>query len=686
MKEFTFTWSIENISYSWHKRREKIVSPKFFAPPIQFSAWTLRLYPRGFENSDYLSLFLRRETDTACDNLTVNFELSCISADTSPLQARCIPETLKTFTKAEEHGFGELRFLRRHDVFGRRKALYLPKDTLTLRCRMWKDEDDNEFGESFGRTRLTIERIISVENIKPEIPMYNIVEILSEIQNKVLISINISSSCEDKLDIRIYRINDKLMKSTTLNISFVDKRTERKLCEHEIVWFGGPQNEVFRLPFSGTLQCAENDNSEASNFEFITEVVYSTGEETKIIEIGQLPRVPEYFSKYIFSYVPSGKLADYPSISKDLWNLYNDQVLCDVELKTQKKSFFVHEVVLCARSPVFLAMLTGEMKEKKNKYIEIEDISADTLEKFLFFLYTDVFEDFDAAVDLYYAADKYQVERLRLLCSSHLIENVDIDNVCESLMLADQFNDCELRRKVDDFILKNEERVFKSSSWKKFADEKSHLAVKCMLLKYEEKENQCPTEIFEKISRHPKFLDELRFLYQKQIVSDTVIKTASASFPAHKTVLCASSSIFKDLLSNDSREKSIDFIEIEDLEDDTVSRMLLFLYTNSLEDIQWDTAKKLYHASVVYQIYRLKFDCSCFLLENLRVSNACDLLLLAHEHSDDRLKSAVEDYICVYDEEIFTSDEWTKLSETNLLLSSETMRAKYKKIKETAIR
>ncbi|GBN16478.1 Speckle-type POZ protein [Araneus ventricosus] len=684
MKEFIFTWGVENISYSWHKTGEEIVSPTFCAAPLQNTAWTLKLYPRGRDNSDYLSLYLIRERDQVPINLAVNFELSCVYADTSALHSCFVPETFTTFSEGGYYGFGESCFIKRYEVFGRRKTLYLPQDILTLRCRMWRDEDDDEFGQIFGRTRLTTERIVSVENIYLENLMNKTFNIQSKHQNEALMSVGIVYY-DDKIKLGINPISGD-MKTFTCKVTFVDKRTGRRLCEHISCFFGRPHSEVWQLPFTERVLPTENDNSVTSNFEILTDCMYSTGEEVKMIEKDCPVRIPEFLSNYIISWVPSVRQADYPSISKDLWALYNDQILCDVELKTQTKSFFVHEVVLCARSPVFLAMLTREMKEKINKYIEIEDISADTLEKFLAFLYTDAFEDleWDAVAEVYYAADKYQVERLKFLCRSYFLKNDDFDNVCELLILADRHQDCELKRKAHDYIWRNEEKVFRSSTWKKFADEQPQLAMKTMLSKYEEKDNQSPAEtIDDSITNHPSMLDDFGSLYQGQIINDIVIKSKSTTFPAHTTVLCASSPTFKDMFTRicdtNKKIKSTDFFEIEDLEDDTVSQLLLFLYADSLEDVQWDTAKKLYHAAGVYQIRRLQFKCSCFLLENLKVSNACDLLLFAHEQRDVQLKLAVEDFIHMYDEEIFGSDEWAALGEANIRLAFDTMCVKYKK-------
>ncbi|GBN90945.1 hypothetical protein AVEN_141313-1 [Araneus ventricosus] len=127
-------------------------------------------------------------------------------------------------------------------------------------------------------------------------------------------------------------------------------------------------------------------------------------------------------------------------------------------------------------------------------------------------------------------------------------------------------------------------------------------------------------------------------------------------------MLCAGSSTLRKLLESGNSPASL---KMEDSEVDTVSRLLLFLYTDSLGDINWTTATKLYHAAIAYQIERLKIKCSVFLLENLKRSNAANLLKLAHEHRDARLKSLVEDFISLHDEETTLSDGWSETSQAD---------------------
>ena len=63
-----------------------------------------------------------------------------------------------------------------------------------------------------------------------------------------------------------------------------------------------------------------------------------------------------------------------------------------------------------ARSPVFNAMFKDKCTESESGIVQIEDVSAGAMEKFLHFLYTDVVYDFDnVAEELLYCATKVSV-------------------------------------------------------------------------------------------------------------------------------------------------------------------------------------------------------------------------------------------------------------------------------------
>ncbi|GBN29123.1 Speckle-type POZ protein [Araneus ventricosus] len=175
----------------------------------------------------------------------------------------------------------------------------------------------------------------------------------------------------------------------------------------------------------------------------------------------------------------------------------------------------------------------------------------------------------------------------------------------------------------------------------------------------------------------PVMANDLKSMYSDGIFSDTELRTSTQTFPAHKSILSARSPVFRRMFSSDMKEKSSGRVDIIDLEDDTVHRMLLYIYTDTLEDLQLENACKLYAAADRYELLSLRSRCSSFLKDNLCPTKVCDVLALADRHQDDNLKSCVQDFILVHDKEVFGSQEWKDFMATNLELAADTM---YRKV------
>uniref|UniRef100_A0A453EM94 BTB domain-containing protein n=1 Tax=Aegilops tauschii subsp. strangulata TaxID=200361 RepID=A0A453EM94_AEGTS len=86
--------------------------------------------------------------------------------------------------------------------------------------------------------------------------------------------------------------------------------------------------------------------------------------------------------------------------------------------------------ILAARSPVFKAELVGPMKENKMRCVHIEDMDADVFGALLHFIYTDELpvttrkEETAMAQHLLVAADRYDMERLKLVCQDKLCRHL----------------------------------------------------------------------------------------------------------------------------------------------------------------------------------------------------------------------------------------------------------------------
>ncbi|GFS57591.1 hypothetical protein NPIL_4211 [Nephila pilipes] len=192
------------------------------------------------------------------------------------------------------------------------------------------------------------------------------------------------------------------------------------------------------------------------------------------------------------------------------------------------------------------------------------------------------------------------------------------------------------------------------------------------------KECASNTEV-EEMNKMVDLKEDMEYLYAESILCDVKLCTTNETFPAHKAFLCARSPVFRKMFTTDMKEKVQECVDIPDLEDDTVRRMLLYVYTNTLEGLQWESALKLYAVADKYEMAALKSKCSSFLKRNLCPGNLCDVLILADIHVDGDLKGTAQDYVLKHEEEVFHSEEWEEFVKTNTALASETMFLKWKK-------
>ncbi|CAL4991274.1 unnamed protein product [Urochloa decumbens] len=133
-----------------------------------------------------------------------------------------------------------------------------------------------------------------------------------------------------------------------------------------------------------------------------------------------------------------------PDLHQHLANLLETQVGADVTFDVGGELFKAHRAVLATRSTVFMAELFGNMKEKAASCVKIDDVDPNAFRAMLHFIYTDSLpkiEDGDMMVmaqHLLVTADKYNLERLKLICEDKLCTYIDSKTVVNTLLLADQ--------------------------------------------------------------------------------------------------------------------------------------------------------------------------------------------------------------------------------------------------------
>ncbi|KAL6651423.1 hypothetical protein ACP70R_010348 [Stipagrostis hirtigluma subsp. patula] len=176
--------------------------------------------------------------------------------------------------------------------------------------------------------------------------------------------------------------------------------------------------------------------------------------------------------------VPESKL------HQDLTQMLKNGEGADVTFCVGGKTFGAHKCMLAARSMVFKAELFGAMKEKDTQCIKIDDMEPTIFQALLHFIYADSLpDDCDAEENvkmqhLLVAADRYGLDRLRMICESKLCQGIDEQTVATTLVLAEQHHCKQLKDACLGFIASSRDGlgvVMKTDGFK-------HLIASCPLV------------------------------------------------------------------------------------------------------------------------------------------------------------------------------------------------------------
>ncbi|XP_037461174.1 BTB/POZ and MATH domain-containing protein 2-like [Triticum dicoccoides] len=152
-----------------------------------------------------------------------------------------------------------------------------------------------------------------------------------------------------------------------------------------------------------------------------------------------------------------------PDLHRHLADLLQSKTGADVTFLVSGESFAAHKLILAARSPVFMAEFFGDMKEKCAARVEIKDMQAAVFKALLHFIYTDTVAEFAEKGEevtvltqhLLAAADRYGLDRLKLICEGKLSGGINVDIAATSLALAEEHNCPQLKAKCVQFIIRN---------------------------------------------------------------------------------------------------------------------------------------------------------------------------------------------------------------------------------------
>lgn len=132
-------------------------------------------------------------------------------------------------------------------------------------------------------------------------------------------------------------------------------------------------------------------------------------------------------------------------------SLVNDDEFSDITFIIENQQVYAHRAILAARNEPFAAMLRSGMRESVEGVIPIPNVRRSVFLLLLEYIYCDsVKVPVEEAIELYIAADLYDMERLRDICCNVVRRHLSAENAGPLLQSASE-NHCQV---LKDHIMK----------------------------------------------------------------------------------------------------------------------------------------------------------------------------------------------------------------------------------------
>ncbi|KAF8776835.1 TD and POZ domain-containing protein 3 [Argiope bruennichi] len=484
-------WRIENFSSCALQKSEKLESPVCTAGNLYGTCWTISLYPKEKDDSDFLGCYIRRDAREKCGPHTmhVEFEFSLITFDGLQMHKKRGKEE---FERNFSFGFPEFVTLER--IFSNEEFL-LHSDVLTLRCKLRRlGPKKKHISENIFTTKFPVERVFAHLNLDNFLDTSKQNPRVLDLKGTTnwLLSLKVSMNKEDRegavesekpepSESFLHIVMTKKNVTCPLYVSCwikllnnkMDVAVDKKLSH---LFRKIDSQEEWILPYfidTNNMQsdCME-DGSLSLDFDFA------------ICE--QLP-----LSMQTADLTPLKRKEDpkETTLMKDLADLHRTGKFSDITLRAEGEMFSVHRSILAARSPGLEKIVGSSMNETSNGekcVVEIADVDKKTLALLLKFIYTDTLpvEDVNdlSCLSLYSAAQKYQIPSLQVRCVKFLRNNLSFKAVFKVLVNAEKYDDSELKVISLDYLRLHYQFILLTPEWQAFSEANEELANQVMRL------------------------------------------------------------------------------------------------------------------------------------------------------------------------------------------------------------
>jgi hypothetical protein len=122
-----------------------------------------------------------------------------------------------------------------------------------------------------------------------------------------------------------------------------------------------------------------------------------------------------------------------------------------------------HGIILSLRSEVIKVIL--EPPNNEGNIINIKDFDASTINKMLWFMYSDKIEEGEIDMELLGIANMYQIEALQIVCEGKLCSDLDVTNALDAWIGANLFERNKFMALCEEFIVPNWNEIQKTESF-----------------------------------------------------------------------------------------------------------------------------------------------------------------------------------------------------------------------------
>lgn len=161
-------------------------------------------------------------------------------------------------------------------------------------------------------------------------------------------------------------------------------------------------------------------------------------------------------------------------LNKDFRQLLNETRFSDVDIIVGDLTLPAHGAILAARSPVFAAIMDqAQDKETAKLEMTFNAIKPVVMTAILEYIYTDRvvnLDQFPLIHELIAAADNFKLSNLMSTCGDLLQNDLNADNVADTLVISDRYALYELKKAAIEFIKRNFPDVMESEGYKKMKE------------------------------------------------------------------------------------------------------------------------------------------------------------------------------------------------------------------------